>query len=83
MQAEYNGTRYRLATREDFLCAREFFDPRSIDSRGQPRCWRRNGRTKTWKRDAERIEVPVKHGLYAYDTMTKWELGVMLVRADD
>ena len=25
-----------------------------------------NGKVRTWKRDAERIEVPVKYGLYEY-----------------
>lgn len=25
-----------------------------------------NGRVKTWKRDTERIEIPLKYGLYEY-----------------
>lgn len=29
-----------------------------------------NGRPKTWKRDPFRLEVPVKYGLYEYDTFT-------------
>lgn len=32
--------------------------------------WRRNGRTRTWKRDAARVEVPIKHGMYAHSTIT-------------
>lgn len=28
--------------------------------------WRRNGKTKTWKRSSERFQVPVKSGLYEY-----------------
>ena len=27
-----------------------------------------NGAPKTWKRDASRIEVPVKYGMYEYST---------------
>lgn len=32
--------------------------------------WYVNGKVRTWKRDENRIEIPVKHGLYAYDTVT-------------
>ena len=28
-----------------------------------------NGKPKTWKRDPNRIEVPIKYGLYTYDRM--------------
>lgn len=31
--------------------------------------WYVNGAVKTWKRDANRIRVPLKHGLYAYDAI--------------
>ena len=27
---------------------------------------RRNGKTRTWKRDLDRFEIPVKYGLYEY-----------------
>ena len=27
---------------------------------------RRNGKTRTWKRDLSRFEIPVKYGLYEY-----------------
>ena len=30
---------------------------------------RRNGKTKTWKRDLNRFEIPVKYGLYEYYTI--------------
>ena len=33
--------------------------------------WRRNGRTKTWKRDASRFRVPIKFGLYHYGEITE------------
>jgi len=32
---------------------------------GTPKRFRVNGAVKTWKRDPDRIRVPLKHGLYA------------------
>lgn len=32
--------------------------------------WRRNGATRTWKRQPERFEVPVKFGMYSYGRIT-------------
>jgi len=37
---------------------------------GTCRRWRVNGRVRTWKRDASRVHVPIKHGLYSYDALT-------------
>lgn len=34
---------------------------------------RRNGATKTWKSDVERIRVPVKAGLRVYDVIATYE----------
>jgi hypothetical protein len=41
--------------------------------------WRRNGRTRTWKRDPSRVEVPIKHGMYAYGTIDAHDIarGIM------
>jgi hypothetical protein len=33
---------------------------------------RRNGATKTWKTDPERIRVPVKAGMYTYDVIATY-----------
>jgi hypothetical protein len=33
-------------------------------SKEHPIRWRVNGQVKTWKRDPDRIQIPVKHGLY-------------------
>ena len=30
-----------------------------------PQRWKVNGKVKTWKRDINRISIPVKHGLYS------------------
>jgi len=37
--------------------------------------WRLNGRIQTWKRDANRVRIPVKFGLYSYDAITQSEVG--------
>jgi hypothetical protein len=41
---------------------------------GTPRRWRVNGEPKTWKRSPERVQVPVKHGLYSFAYITEREL---------
>lgn len=35
---------------------------------GKARTVKVNGNPKTWKRDATRVEVPVKYGMYEYAT---------------
>jgi len=32
---------------------------------------RRNGKTQKWKRDANRIKVPFKYGMYGYGSITE------------
>lgn len=39
-----------------------------LDNHGMLRDIRINGRVRTWKRDAERVEVPVKYGFREYAT---------------
>jgi hypothetical protein len=36
--------------------------------------WRVNGAVQTWKRDAGRVRVPVKFGLYNYSSITETEI---------
>ena len=38
-----------------------------------------NGAVRTWKRDAERIEVPVKYGMYEYATFTQYDRERILI----
>jgi len=38
---------------------------------GTPQRWRVNGKIKLWKKDKERISIPVKHGLYFYGYIEK------------
>jgi hypothetical protein len=40
---------------------------------GSPQRWRVNGKVKTWKTMPDRIEIPIKYGLYHYDTLTTME----------
>ena len=41
---------------------------------GTPQRWRVSGKPKTWKRSPERVQVPVKHGLYANGYVTEDDL---------
>lgn len=39
--------------------------------------WRVNGKPKTWKRSLDRVQVPIKHGLYAYGYITEIDLDLV------
>jgi len=39
------------------------------DERGKR--WKVNGQVRRWKRSPDRIYIPLKHGLYAYDSLTE------------
>lgn len=41
------------------------------NSDGTARRWKVSGAVKTWKKDPNRIRVPLKHGLYSYDAITE------------
>lgn len=38
---------------------------------GTPQRWRVSGKVKLWKRSPDRIQIPVKHGLYDNDYLTE------------
>ena len=38
---------------------------------GTPQRWKVNGQVKTWKRDTNRVQIPVKFGLYGFDYVTE------------
>jgi len=42
-----------------------------------------NGKVRTWKRDKNRVEVPVKYGLYEYGTFTAYDISRILIPVDD
>lgn len=45
---------------------------------GTPQRWVVNGNVRTWARDASRIHVPLKHGLYSYDAIDSEADGLWL-----
>ena len=47
------------------------------NSDNTPMRFKVNGKPKTWKRDLDRIKVPIKRGLYEYGEVTNgsWEGG--------
>jgi hypothetical protein len=58
-------------TKEEAIRETYFHEPETCAALGRKREWRRNGQTKTWKRDTTRFALPVKHGLRVYDTITE------------
>lgn len=42
-----------------------------------------NGRIRTWKRDPDRIEVPVKYGMYEYATFDQYTAPKRLVVVEE
>ena len=50
---------------------------------GTARTARVNGQVRTWKRDANRIELPIKYGMYEYATFYFFTAGRHYVAWDD
>jgi len=50
---------------------------------GTPQRWKVNGKVKTWKRSPERVQVPLKHGLYDYDYLTEDTLNLVCLKESD
>jgi hypothetical protein len=48
---------------------------RVIDVNGKR--WKINGKVRTWKRNPNRIEIPVKHGLYVYGYINQHNLDMI------
>jgi hypothetical protein len=44
------------------------------NSDGTCQRWRVNGKPQTWKREPNRVRVPLKYGLYSYDQMYEYDL---------
>ena len=44
---------------------------------GSAQKWRVNGKVKTWKRNPEKIQIPLKYGLYRHDYLTENELNLV------
>jgi hypothetical protein len=70
-----------LINKEQALTANEFHImecKKLIGPRGGKKLiqeiWRRNGKTKTWKRDPDRFRIPVKYGMRGYGYITYEQL---------
>jgi hypothetical protein len=48
-----------------------------------PQRWRVNGQPRLWKRNPNKVRVPLKHGLYAYGTLTEDDLGSVCLIEED
>lgn len=49
---------------------------------GTPQRWRVNGQVKRWKRDTDRIRVPLKNGLWEYDYLENDGLELVCLTVD-
>lgn len=50
-----------------------------VSNDGTARKCKINGAVRTWKRDLNRVEVPVKYGLYEYGRFTQHDIGRILI----
>jgi len=50
-----------------------------LDRNGRWRTVKINGKVRTWKRDANRIEVPYKYGMYEYGILRAEDIGDVLI----
>ena len=46
---------------------------------GTPQRWKVNGEVKTWKRNPNRIKIPVKHEMYSFGYVTENELHLVSI----
>jgi len=69
-----------MITKEQALTTNDFHENHSAIIKIGPRggkfppkiySWRRNGKTKTWKRSPERFQIPIKYGLRTCDYITE------------
>lgn len=49
----------------------ELYHKKYRNSDGTPQRWKVKGKPKTWKRNPERVRIPLKRGLYEYDYLTE------------
>lgn len=50
---------------------------------GEARKCKVNGKVRTWKRDPERVEIPVKYGMYEYGTFTEQDINRILIPVEE
>lgn len=52
----------------------------SKNTDGTAQRWRVNGMVKRWKRDVDRIRIPIKHGLYDHDYIDNDTLNLLTIK---
>ena len=60
-----------MVTKEQALTETNFTQLVQIQGKNIVAKWRANGKCKTWKRNPERFQLPIKHGLYSYGYITE------------
>lgn len=50
---------------------------------GTPQRWRVVGQARTWKRDPDRVEVQVRHGMHDVDVLDQWSLPLFYLTEDE
>lgn len=60
-----------MVTKEQALTETNFTKLVQVNGKNIVRKWRANGKCKTWKRNPERFQLPIKHGLYSYGYITE------------
>ena len=53
---------------------------RNKNADGTAQRWRINGMMKRWKRDMDRIEIPIKNGLYNYGYLNNSNLNLLTIK---
>lgn len=71
-----------LAQAKSLRTGTTLYHVRNRNADGSPQRWKVNGSPKTWKRSPERVKVPIKHGLYAYDYITEHDLHLVCLDED-
>ena len=64
-------TKEQAMNADNFIQIKAVIYSGAILTRPEPRNWRRNGKTKTWKTRPNEFKIPVKHGLYSYGYITQ------------
>lgn len=59
------------------------YDCTAKNADGSPRRWRVAGKVKTWKRNPDRVEIPVKYGLYTWGRITNANLWAVALTQDE
>lgn len=54
----------------------------ALTNDGKARRVKVNGKVRTWKRDSNRIEIPIEYGLYEYATFTASDIHRVLISVE-